>query len=130
VLFNKLDLGNAGAKELRAHLSAAERLEVVEGSVRWRPTVDQLRGAIARLGWGGETIPAGGDFLANMRQIDAVMRARESLTRACDTLAQRWPVDLASADLREAVAAYGEVSGESVSEEVLDGIFSRFCVGK
>lgn len=130
VLFNKLDLGNAGATELRGHMRAAERREVVEGSVRWRPTVDQLRGAIARLGWGGETIPAGGDFLANMRQIEALMRARECLTRACDTLAQRWPVDLACADLRDAIAAYGEVSGESVSAEVLDGIFSRFCVGK
>jgi tRNA modification GTPase len=130
VLFNKLDLGNAGSSELRAALAPAERREVIEGSVRWPSTVDELRAAIARLGWGAEPIPPDADFLANLRQIQALVRARECLARACDTLQQRWPLDLACADVREAIAAYGEVSGESVSEEVLDAIFSRFCVGK
>jgi tRNA U34 5-carboxymethylaminomethyl modifying GTPase MnmE/TrmE len=35
-----------------------------------------------------------------------------------------------AADLRAAVGAYGEVTGETVTVDVLDGIFSRFCVGK
>jgi len=130
VFFNKLDLGNASSSELRTALPPAERREVVEGSVRWESTVAELRGAIARLGWGAGPIPPDADFLANMRQIQALVRARECLAHACDTLEQRWPIDLACADMREAIAAYGEVSGESVSEKVLDAIFSRFCVGK
>ncbi|HXW50543.1 MAG TPA: tRNA uridine-5-carboxymethylaminomethyl(34) synthesis GTPase MnmE [Candidatus Acidoferrales bacterium] len=130
ILFaNKLDLGSEGSDDIGERLGTNGKLVLVAGSVRWPKTVEEIRAAIARLGWGGR---AGGDraVVANARQIEALTRAREALAHAAATLSAQAPCDLASPDLRDAIAAYGEVTGDTVTEEVLDGIFSRFCVGK
>jgi len=134
VVCNKLDLGLAGADELRAELrtrkSDGRSQAYVEGSVLARKTIEEVRAAVARLGWGGAAIDANAALVANARQISALVRASEALEHARTTLSSRFPLDMASGDLRGAVQAFGEVTGEEVTEEVLDGIFSRFCVGK
>jgi tRNA modification GTPase len=137
VLGNKMDRGSHGLADLRAsHTAAAKRPGephrddlLVAGSVLWPDTIRELREAIARLGWGG-AVDTNRALVANLRHIEALTRARESLAHALVTVEQALPIDLASTDLRDAVAAYGEVTGDTVTEEVLDGIFSRFCVGK
>jgi tRNA modification GTPase len=133
VLANKADLGDAGASELRALLGpepAGPDREFIAGSVRDRACVERIRAAIARIGWGGGAIDANAALVASLRQADALARASASLERALETIDAGYPVDLLAADLRAAVGAYGEVTGETVTADVLDGIFSRFCVGK
>jgi tRNA modification GTPase len=127
VLRNKLDVGDAGTDGLRQE--PARDLHIA-GSVRWPQTIAQTRAAIAQLGWGGGVIAANAALVANARQIESLTRAREALAHAQATLDARAPIDLLAGDLRTAIAAYGEVTGATVTEEVLDGIFSRFCVGK
>ena len=68
--------------------------------------------------------------LSNIRHIDAIKRAYQSLNMAKQTLTERMPVDLAVTDLRDALHALGEITGENVDEDVIDTIFSEFCVGK
>ena len=134
ILCNKADLGAAGTDAfVREHPDLERDLEsqaFVRGSVRKAATVEAVRRAIARIAWGGGIIDAGNALVANARQIDALARAADSLALARSTIAARQPIDLLSGDLSAAVAAYGEVTGETVAEEVLDGIFARFCVGK
>ena len=65
--------------------------------------------------------------IAEARHHDALTRAIESLTRAQVQL--KAPTLLAS-DVRDAVNALGEITGETVGEEILDRIFSKFCIGK
>lgn len=134
VVCNKADLGDAGARELRAeHADVAvdgARAAFVAGSVRERACIDSVRANIARLCWGGGAIDANAALVANIRQIEAIVRARDALDHAIATIEAGHPIDLLSGDLRAAIAAYGEVTGETVTEEVLDGIFARFCVGK
>jgi tRNA modification GTPase len=127
VLRNKLDRGDAGADGVAQEPDRSLR---IDGSVRWPQTIDATRAAIARLGWGGSAIAANAALVANARQIEALVRAREALAHAQATLDAGAPVDLLAGDLRAAIAAYGEVTGETVTEDVLDGIFARFCVGK
>jgi tRNA modification GTPase len=127
VLRNKLDLGDAPAGDLAQEPARSLR---IDGSVRWPQTIAALREAIARLGWGGGAIAANSALVANARQIESLTRAREALAHAQATIAVGAPVDLLAGDLRAAIAAYGEVTGETVTEDVLDGIFARFCVGK
>lgn len=133
VVCNKLDLGNEGLLELRQRFpdiaAGGDGTTFVAGSVLQSQTQDEIRAAIARLGWGG-LIDANRALVANARQIQALTRASTALDNVLETIDQGHPIDIASADIREAISAYGEVTGDTVTEEVLEGIFSRFCVGK
>jgi len=70
------------------------------------------------------------DIVPNMRQKEALETARKAVNRAIDSISQRVSPDLVSIDLREAMNALGEITGDSVTDEVLDHIFSHFCLGK
>ncbi|MBV8461242.1 MAG: tRNA uridine-5-carboxymethylaminomethyl(34) synthesis GTPase MnmE [Candidatus Eremiobacteraeota bacterium] len=133
VFGNKLDLGDGGLAGVRSIVAANDgdggRPTIVAGSVRWPETIDELRRVIADIGWGG-ALDGSRALVAGARQIEALTRGRSAIGQALETLDAHLPIDLVAADLRDAIAAYGEVTGDTVTEEVLDGIFSRFCVGK
>lgn len=70
------------------------------------------------------------DLAINRRQAAALTRAKISLQQVQATIAQQLPLDFWTIDLRGAIQALGEITGEEVTESVLDRIFSRFCIGK
>jgi tRNA modification GTPase len=70
------------------------------------------------------------DVAINQRQAAALTKAKTSLQQVQETIAQQLPLDFWTIDLRGAIQALGEITGEEVTESVLDRIFSRFCIGK
>ena len=66
----------------------------------------------------------------DMRHRDALERGRDALADFSADAGAGEPPEILAADLRAAVIALGEVAGEDVSEEVLDAVFARFCIGK
>ena len=74
---------------------------------------------------------ASGVLLAlNQRQRDLAAAAADALARSQEVAAQQLPWDFWTIDLREAIRALGEITGEELTEAVLDRVFSRFCIGK
>ncbi len=70
------------------------------------------------------------DLAINRRQAAALTRAKTALHQVQETIANQLPLDFWTIDLRIAIQALGEITGEEVTESVLDRIFSRFCIGK
>jgi tRNA modification GTPase len=89
---------------------------------------EQLEQALLqRCGGGGNQ---GLQVALNRRQQDLAAAAAAALERSLEAAAQQLPWDFWTIDLRAAVRGLGEITGEEVSEAVLDRVFSRFCIGK
>jgi tRNA modification GTPase len=123
VFFNKEDLGDLGAYESKIP-------EAIVGSVHEPGTLRAIRSALARIGWGGEVPDLERPHLASAREFDAVNGAITALESARETLAAGEAIDLIVGDLQEAYARLGHVSGDVAAEDVLTGVFARFCIGK
>jgi tRNA modification GTPase len=92
--------------------------------------IDALETAILEIVKIGKVQAADMDLAINQRQAAALVKAKTSLEQVQATIAQELPLDFWTIDLRGAVRALGEITGEEVTESVLDRIFSRFCIGK
>ncbi len=100
-------------------------------STRSGAGIEELHRAIADYFFHGHAVDSR-EFVAlsNARQRDALERCRHALTRFREVAAAPERLEILAADLREALHAVGEVTGEGTAEEVLDLIFQRFCIGK
>lgn len=70
------------------------------------------------------------DLAINQRQAAALIKAQIDLVQVQKTIVDQLPLDFWTIDLRGAIHALGEITGEEVTESLLDLIFSRFCIGK
>lgn len=122
---NKADAAGlpVGLVPAGAGLQAALHFSALTGAGRQELVAELLR----RCGAG----PLEGLQVAlNARQRDLAAAAAASLAAALEAAIQQLPWDFWTIDLRSAVRALGEITGEEVSEAVLDRVFSRFCIGK
>ena len=101
----------------------------VEVSALTGEGLDKLGKLVAELFPREEAAPYG-QLLTNARQEEAARRAREAVHRALEALQAGVTPDALLTDVEEALAALGELTGQSVREDVTDRIFSKFCVGK
>jgi tRNA modification GTPase len=95
-----------------------------------RHGLDALESAVLKLAGAPSLAQGGVAWAVNERQAEALVRAHEALMRVSEAVAAAVPYDCWTVDLRDAALALGEVSGDDVGEEVLDAVFSRFCLGK
>jgi tRNA modification GTPase len=92
--------------------------------------IDTLKDAIRQLVWSGEIKSEMLQAMVNSRHEDALNRARSASSRVIGALRSGKTLELAAVDLRIAVNAVGEIVGKTTTEDLLDMIFSQFCIGK
>ena len=68
--------------------------------------------------------------VSNSRHVDALRRCRDHINDARAAMALNATADIIAVDMQAAVACLGEITGEDVSESILDTVFARFCIGK
>jgi len=127
VVLNKTDLIAAGSVPVA---QGPVGLDVVAVSALTGTGVEALRVEIARRAdaFRQET---GEELVAiNARHADALDRAKTGLADALAKLAAGGPAELLASDLREALAALGEIAGRIDNERMLDRLFASFCIGK
>jgi len=90
----------------------------------------ELEEAIANLILAGNVVHSESVLVTNTRHQEALYRTSEFLRASLIALGQGLPLDFVSIDLRAGYNALGEVTGETASEDLLDRIFSEFCIGK
>jgi len=92
--------------------------------------IESLKDTIKGLVWSGEINTGMLEVMINSRHQDALNRARAATVRTVEALRADRTLELAAMDLRIAVNAVGEIVGKTTTEDLLDMIFSQFCIGK
>jgi tRNA modification GTPase len=97
-------------------------------SARYTQGLDEVKDYILGLFSAGDIDP--GDLISAQRHKQAAERAAAHMGLALEAAEAGLPEDLVSIDLTEAVSALGEITGENAGSDLIDRIFSAFCVGK
>jgi tRNA modification GTPase len=124
IVINKCDLPQV----LDLHSNGA--IAPVNVSATVGTGLDKLRVAIRAFLMTRKTDLADDSVLTNARQNEALMRAVESLKAASAAVIAKVPHEMILLDLYSALAALNELTGDVVTEDILDRIFSTFCIGK
>jgi tRNA modification GTPase len=110
--------------------SVAGDLPLVRTSALRGDGIDHLCQCIRDTIMGEEDTAPTSPFVPNLRHREALAAARGFLQQAAANLRADLPLDIVAVDLKAALEALGRIVGETAPEDILDRIFSRFCLGK
>ncbi len=128
VALNKKDLPNAfKTEEVRSLLGIKEAVQV---SAVTKEGLEKIEQAISDKIFNGKVHMPEGAVVTNLRHKEALEKALENIERAQKLTEKSYNGELLASDLREAVFQLGLIIGESIEDDVLDRIFSQFCIGK
>ena len=121
---------NKSDKTSRLELPEKFRAAAVDVSCATGTGLEPLKDAIKECLWSGEIKAEMLQVMINSRHQEALKRAREATLRTVDALRCGLTLELPAMDLRIAANAVGEIVGKTSTEDLLDSIFSQFCIGK
>ncbi|MFP4201833.1 MAG: tRNA uridine-5-carboxymethylaminomethyl(34) synthesis GTPase MnmE [Candidatus Acetothermia bacterium] len=130
LILNKIDLVDSLPKEEFTDKIGDNWADVVALSAKEGEGMEDLEDSLTELVWGGEVRKDDSLVLLNLQEKQLLQEARASLKNARKVLEGGRSIDLVEIDIREGRKKLGRLLGEDLSEEVLDEVFSRFCVGK
>lgn len=125
VASNKSDLTAAVQTD-----QASQAAQVIPVSALTGLGMDELKTALYAAAAGPSAQPLSHAFLVTSRQSHALKVAIDATSRAAAGLSRGHFAELIATDVREALDALGEISGETTTDDILDRIFSTFCIGK
>jgi tRNA modification GTPase len=128
VVLNKSDLPPA---VMLQEVQSLARGEVVSASATNHGGTDELEAKLAETVLRGKAVPKQGEAtITSVRHLGALRRAEELVASALQSAHDGLPAALTAVDLHSALNTLGEITGETVGEDLLDEIFRNFCIGK
>ncbi len=128
ILLNKTDLQN---KYTQDHLERLlEDEDIISTSIINEVGIDLLEENIKKLFYSGEIEIDSSLVITNLRHKKQLDKALENMESALNDIKDHVPLDCIEVDLRDCWENLGEISGDTISEDILDKIFSEFCIGK
>lgn len=124
ILINKIDAGKKVNKDI---LKSSRVIEIstktLEGLEELEKTIEEMFN-VSKINIENDIV------ITNVRHKNLIHNARKEIENAVVSIKNGLPIDMLSIDLQDALQNLGEITGESISEEVVKGIFAKFCVGK
>ncbi|XOK61214.1 tRNA uridine-5-carboxymethylaminomethyl(34) synthesis GTPase MnmE [Paenibacillus elgii] len=127
-IINKQDLPQLIEEEVLKEAFGEDR--IVRMSLLAQQGIADLEKAIASIFFSGQVESSDLTYVSNARHIHLLKQARSALTEAHEAAEVFVPIDMIQIDIRNAWEHLGEIIGDSVSESLIDQIFSQFCLGK
>lgn len=128
ILLNKTDLD---IKYDESHLiSLLNGSDIITASITSGIGVDVLENSIKAMFYSGEIEIYSDTIVTNIRHRNQLLKAMENITQAIEDIKKNVPIDCIEVDLKDCWDNLGEISGDTIGEDILDKIFSEFCIGK
>ena len=134
ILLNKSDLDEVVREEDIIHeidtISGHKRVEIIKTSTKHDSGIEDLMILIKEMFFHGKISYNDEVYITNMRHKEAIQDAKDSMIQVRKSLDLDMPEDFYSIDLMSAYASLGKIIGEEVEDDLVNKIFSEFCMGK
>ncbi len=117
-------------KDKKLRFDTVKREPEVKVSALTFSGIEELEEAVSSFILKGEKPPYDSPVVSNMRHKECLVRAKEAIQRVLFSAENRMPIDFLTIDLKDAVCSLSQITGEAVTEEIINKIFESFCVGK
>lgn len=124
IVINKIDL----PQNIKSAALGSEG--AVKISAKFGDGIDELKKKMADTVWGGKIISSDGAVITNLRQKVALTSTLKSVERTIGAVEDKLSPELIAVELKDALDSVGEIVGEIITDDLLDKIFSQFCIGK
>ncbi|NLW24374.1 MAG: tRNA uridine-5-carboxymethylaminomethyl(34) synthesis GTPase MnmE [Clostridia bacterium] len=130
VLVNKSDLKDSNFDIESIKVAIGDDKAILQISALESEGIDELEKQILELFFSGQIDTSNDELITNVRHVQALTSALDYLESALNSLNLYLPSDFLAIDLKAAWESLGKITGETVEEDLLDQIFSQFCLGK
>lgn len=127
VLLNKTDLESVVTEE---DLKNQLQKPMIQISAKEETGIRELEQVLKEMFFQGDISFNNEVYITNVRHKTALLDARESLKKVLQSIENQMPEDFYSIDLMDAYEALGSITGETIGEDLVNEIFSKFCMGK
>lgn len=128
LLLNKTDLPNKYSKGELERLAPGKT--IINTSIIEDKGLEKVEKVIKNMFYSGEVEIYSDTIISNVRHKNQLVKAKLNIEDALEGIKSNLPLDCVEVDIRECWENLGEISGTTVSEDILDKIFSEFCIGK
>ena len=126
----KCESDNATEENVSHKVNQDKIPEIIEISAKNRDGIDRLETVLKDMFFEGNLSFNNEIYITNVRQKTALKEAYDSLRKVVESIRNGMPEDFYSIDLMDAYEALGSITGETIGEDLVNEIFSKFCMGK